>query len=122
MPRVVHFEFPVDDPDRATKFYQQVFSWEISKWPGPMDYWLAGTGAKDAPGINGAFMRRSPEFKQTVNTIDVPSLDEYMTKITAAGGSVVTPKTTIPTIGYFAYCTDTEGNVFGIIQFDPSAK
>jgi len=122
MPRVVHFEFPVDDPDRATKFYQQVFGWEISKWGGPMDYWLAGTGAKDAPGINGAFMRRSQEFNQTVNTIDVPSLDEYMTKITASGGSVVSPRTTIPTIGYFAYCTDTEGNVFGIIQFDPSAK
>lgn len=31
------------------------------------------------------------------------------------------PKTAIPGIGYHAYCQDTEGNVFGIMEEDPSA-
>jgi hypothetical protein len=34
----------------------------------------------------------------------------------------LSPKTTIPGVGYHAYCQDTEGNVFGIMQDDPSAK
>jgi predicted enzyme related to lactoylglutathione lyase len=28
----------------------------------------------------------------------------------------------IPGVGYLAYCQDTEGNTFGIMQADPSAK
>jgi predicted enzyme related to lactoylglutathione lyase len=45
-----------------------------------------------------------------------------MAKVTAAGGKVLGPKTTIPGVGYHAYCQDTEGNVFGILQTDMSAK
>ncbi len=41
MPRVVHFEINADDPERAAKFYQNVFGWKIKKWEGPIDYWLA---------------------------------------------------------------------------------
>jgi catechol 2,3-dioxygenase-like lactoylglutathione lyase family enzyme len=44
MARVVHFELAADDPERAVKFYQQVFGWQIHKWDGPQDYWLATTG------------------------------------------------------------------------------
>jgi uncharacterized protein len=32
------------------------------------------------------------------------------------------PKSVIPGIGYFAYCQDTEGNTFGILQPDATAK
>ena len=34
MPRVVHFEFYVDDPERAVKFYEEVFGWKITRWVG----------------------------------------------------------------------------------------
>jgi len=123
MPRVVHFEIPVDDPERGTKFYQKVFDWKIDKWNGPEDYWLITTGAKDEPGIDGAIVRRSlGPGATTVNTIDVPSLDTFTQRVTAAGGKIVMPKTTIPGVGYLAYCADTEGNVFGMMQSDPSAR
>lgn len=122
MPRVVHFEIPVDDPERGVRFYQKVFGWKINKWDGPEDYWLVTTGEKDEPGIDGALMRRSPPFTTTVNTVDVPSVDEFAQKVVAAGGKVVMSKTTIPGVGYFAYCADTEGNMFGIMQSDPSAR
>jgi hypothetical protein len=29
MPRVIWFEIPADDPDRAAKFYEDVFGWKI---------------------------------------------------------------------------------------------
>jgi len=32
------------------------------------------------------------------------------------------PKRAIPGIGYLAYCVDTEGNTFGILQSDQNAK
>ena len=121
MPRVIHFEINVDNPDRATKFYSSTFGWKIEK-AGPMDYWLITTGPDNQPGINGAIMKRADPSATTVNTIGVPSVDEFMAKVTKKGGKILTPKTPIPGIGYFCYCQDTEGNTFGIMQDDPSAK
>ena len=45
-----------------------------------------------------------------------------MKAVVDAGGKLVMAKTPIPTIGYFAYLQDTEGNLFGVMQADPSAK
>src|SRR3972149_1518157 len=67
---VVHFEIPADDPERAAKFYRELFGWEISKWGGPVgggegpEYWMVRTVPTDAagqptrPGVNGGLMRR----------------------------------------------------------------
>lgn len=120
MTRVVHFEVPAEDPDRAVKFYTAVFNWKIEKWAGPVDYWLVTTGNEGEPGINGAIMRGTEQSRIT-NTIDVPSVDDFITKIIANGGKVVQPKTPVPGIGYMAYFEDTEGNTFGIMQQDESA-
>lgn len=121
MPRVVHFELPADDPERAVAFYQQAFGWKIAKWDGPEDYWLASTGEAGEPGIDGAITRRS-SFPVICNTLDVPSIDEYVTRVVDAGGAVAMPKMAVPGVGYLAYCKDPEGNLFGMMQADASAK
>jgi hypothetical protein len=121
MPRVIHFEIPVDKVERAVKFYTNVFGWSIQNWASE-DYWLVKTGEKQQPGIDGAIMKRTATTTGTVNTIEVPSLEEYLTKVTENGGKVLTPRNTIPGVGYFAYCQDTEGNTFGVLQGDESAK
>jgi predicted enzyme related to lactoylglutathione lyase len=121
MPRVIHFEIQADDPERAVNFFKNVFGWKIDKW-GPEEYWLATTGDDKEMGINGAIMRRNPMTNPTTNTIGVSSVDDYTAKINANGGKVVMPKSVIPGIGYFAYCQDTEGNTFGILQPDSAAK
>ena len=126
MPRVVHFEIHADEPERAVRFYQGLFGWEITKWGGPMDYWLVKTGAEGTPGINGGLLRRQHPIDGSaviayVCTIDVPSVDDYLQKITAAGGSIALPKMPIPGVGWLAYCKDAEGNVFGLMQSDPKA-
>jgi len=119
--RVSHFELNADDPERAAKFYEKAFGWKINKWEGPMEYWLVMTGEKDTPGIDGGIMKRM-DRETTIVTIDVPSVDEFTSKIEDAGGKIVKPKMAVPGVGYFAYCADTEGNVFGIMQEDPKAK
>jgi uncharacterized protein len=121
MPRVIHFEIHADQPERAVQFYRDAFGWEINKW-GPMDYWLCSTGPDTEPGIHGAITPRSEPRRTTVNTISVPSVDEYSAKVVAAGGLTLTPKEVIPGVGHFRYCQDSEGNVFGIMQPDPEAK
>jgi hypothetical protein len=55
-------------------------------------------------------------------TIDVPSVDEYAQKIPDKDDKVLMSRMPIPTVGWFATCQDTEGNVFGIILFDQNAK
>ena len=122
MLRVVHFEINADDPERAIKFYSDVFGWKINKWEGPVDYWFVTTGPDDRPGINGGIMKRPSPSASTVNTINVPSIDDYMAKVKDADGKIIGEKTAIPGVGYLAYCLDTEGNTFGIIQEDSSAK
>jgi len=125
MPRVVHFEIAVDDPDRAAKFYSGVFGWEFTNSCAisdePQDYWLARTGAPDQPGIDGALMHRQAD-EHIVNTIDVPSVDEFSARVTANGGQIVVPKMAVPGIGYMAYFRDTEGNMFGMMEMDAAAQ
>jgi hypothetical protein len=121
MPRVVHFEIGADDPERAVKFYEEAFGWKINKWEAPTDYWLVQTGEEGEPGIDGAIMRRESGWT-TVNTISVPSFDEFAKRVKEAGGKVLSPKQAIPGIGYHSYCRDSEGNPFGIIEEDPSAQ
>ena len=120
MSRVIHFEITAEDPERAVRFYSRVFGWNIEKWEETTDYWLVSTG-KDSPGIDGAIMPRS-ELTGTVNTIEVPSLDSFLGKILENGGKVITDPMPIPNVGYFAYCRDTEGNAFGVMQPDQNAK
>jgi uncharacterized protein len=121
MSRVVHFELPADNPERAVDFYRTVFGWQIQKWEGPQDYWLISTGADTKPGINGGLLRRPHPGAVTCNTIDVASVDEAVANVTKHGGKNVVPKMPVPGIGYLAYCTDTEGNVFGLMQRDQNA-
>jgi len=121
MGRVIHFEVPVRDPDRAAAFYQEVFGWTFDKWSGPMEYWMVTTGPGTAPGINGGMLKRG-NVTATTNTVGVDSVDVSVAAVTNAGGKLIMPKTAIPGVGYFAYCEDTEGNLFGVMQADANAK
>ena len=122
MSRVIHFEIPASDPERAANFYRKAFGWTIEKWPGPMDYWMVNTGAEGTPGINGGLLRKQDPTVTTTNTIGVDSVDRAVATVQSAGGKLVMPKTAIPTVGYFAYCQDSEGNLFGVMQPDANAK
>ena len=123
MSRVIHFEIPASDPERAANFYRKAFGWKIEKWPGPMEYWLVTTGPEGTPGINGGLTRpREGQSAGTLNTVAVESLDQTMKKIEQRGGKICVPKMAIPKVGWLAYAEDPAGNVFGIIEPDTKAK
>jgi predicted enzyme related to lactoylglutathione lyase len=122
MSRVIHFEIPASDPERTANFYQHAFGWKFEKWPGPMEYWMVITGPEGTTGINGGLIRKQGPLVATTNTIGVASVDAAVAAVESAGGKLVMAKTPIPTVGYFAYCQDPEGNLFGVMQADPNAK
>ena len=126
MSRVVHFEILAENLKRAAKFYTDVFGWKIEGW-GEERYLLVTTGPNKKPGINGAIMPRIKPFTgkkgflAAILTVQIDGkLQTYLIRVKRAGGKQITPMQTIPDIGTHAYCRDTEGNVFGILQ--PPAK
>jgi predicted enzyme related to lactoylglutathione lyase len=128
MPRVVHFEIHAENPERAIQFYNGLFAWEFTRWPGGTEeYWLVKTGPSEQPGIDGGLVRRrGPLDGQAVTafvcTVDVPSIDATLAAVPQRGGTIALPKMPIPGVGWLAYAKDTEGNIFGFMQADPGAR
>lgn len=129
MDKVVHFEIPVDDADRARGFYGSVFDWKLQPMEG-FDYTLAFTTAIDEetqtpsePGaINGGLRARAPETPTPLIVIQVDSIDESLAKIESAGGSTTSPRSEMPGLGAYAYFKDPEGNVIGLWETLPEAS
>jgi uncharacterized protein len=124
MDKVVHFEIPVDDRERAKEFYSSVFEWGVmdQDMGGGMVYTTAMTtdtdettrAPKEPGAINGGLMDRTKDTPAPVITIGVDSIDDSLKKVEASGGSTITPRTPIPNMGAFAYFKDSEGNVVGL--------
>ncbi|MCB1106978.1 MAG: VOC family protein [Chlamydiia bacterium] len=116
---VVHFEIPVNDPEKAKAFYK-IFNWEITEYPG-MDYYGVQTtpvGENRMPlnpgAINGGLMTKTDHVKGPVIAIEVSSVDDFIEKVTQNGGALIMPKMEIPNMGYYAYIADPEGNILGL--------
>lgn len=115
MSRPIHFEILSDDPEKTAAFYREALGWEVSTWDGPQSYWLATTGAKGTPGIDGGFM--SKEFDQAViNTVHSDDLAAATARIEKAGGKVVNGPNEIPGVGTHSYFSDPDGTLFGVMQ------
>jgi uncharacterized protein len=136
MNRIIHFEIQAADPERASKFYRDLFGWEIVEFVVPgvkikdeNRYWLVTTGPETEPGINGGILFRqgpAPSEGQPVNafvcTIEVDDLDQSVKKALKAGGTIALPRMPVRGIGWLAYGKDTEGNIFGMMQTDKNAQ
>ena len=120
--RVVHFEIPADDVERAQSFYREAFGWQITPMP-EMNYTLIGTTATDETGaptdpgaINGGMMQRQGRFTAPVVTIETDDIESTLQQVEKLGGAVVEPKMAVGEMGFAAYFSDTEGNVVGLWQ------
>jgi uncharacterized protein len=123
MDKVVHFEIPADDIERAKGFYGEVFDWQLNTTPvGDGEYTSVVTSPVDPntyaptePGaINGGMTDRSANTPSPVITVGVADIDQRLKEIESNGGTILTARTAIPDMGAFAYFKDTEGNVMGL--------
>lgn len=120
MSKVVHFEIPIDDPDRAAGFYHDALGWEISRF-GDEPYWLVRAGADEEPGANGALVSRGDLHRSPVLTVGVNDIDDALRQVQRYGGKVAQGKLPVPGMGWSAYVLDSEGNTIGLFQPDTSA-
>jgi predicted enzyme related to lactoylglutathione lyase len=117
--RVVHFEIPYDDRDRARGFYNKVFGWEITEMP-ESGYTLASSGPSGDQGptepgyINGGMMQREGPFTGPNLVVDVENIEDALKAVSEAGGSTVSEREAVGDVGFSAYCRDTEGNLVGL--------
>lgn len=123
MDKVVHFEIPFDDKDRAMKFYKEIFGWGMSDLGPKMgDYVLAQaaeTGSdhmvQDKGAINGGLAKRDKNNAMPRVYIQVESIEEAMKKIESSGGKSTSAPMPIPN-GRMATFVDSEGNSIGLVD------
>lgn len=120
--RIVHFEIPFDDGDRARGFYREAFGWTLDQMP-EFDYTMVMSGPSGDQGptepgyINGGmFKRDGGPLSGPVITIDVESIEDTLAKVESLGGSAVGEKMAVGDMGFAAYFRDPEGNVMGLWQ------
>jgi predicted enzyme related to lactoylglutathione lyase len=124
--RVVHFEVPFDDGDRARGFYRDAFGWTLMAMP-EMDYTMVGTGpmtehaGPSEPGyIGGGLTPRDELLQGPVITVDVDDINAALNKVEKLGGKTVRPRQAIGAgMGFTAYFTDPEGNLMGLYEMSP---
>lgn len=119
--RVVHFEVPYDDGDRARAFYADVFGWAIQPVP-EFEYNFVQTGpmGEDGPTepgyIGGGMFQRDPAVDKPIITINVDDMTKALTAIAEHGGTTVREPMQVGEMGIAAYFTDCEGNLMGLWQ------
>ncbi len=106
---VVHWEFWSEEPDRISRFYQQVFDWKIQPMA-EIDYTLVDTG-----GSGGILKpKRGPWPARLTFYIDVNDLDAYVRKIKQAGGKILVERQEVTGVGQFSLFEDPDGRVLGM--------
>jgi predicted enzyme related to lactoylglutathione lyase len=123
MNKVVHFEIPYENEERAKKFYENVFGWQIMKMP-DMDYHMVTTVESDpetmrpkTPGaINGGMLKKDATVPYPLVIVDVDDVNSHVEKIKGSGRKVIMPVIPIGEFGFYARVSDSEGNIIGIWQ------
>ena len=114
---VVHLEIPADDTAKARAFWGGLFGWQWQQTEGPFEYHM--TQISDQTG--GAITNMEPGKRGTRVYFGVDDSNAGAARVKELGGEANEPGS-VPGMGWFAVCKDSEGNEFGLWQNDPSAQ
>ncbi len=107
------FEIPVKDIDKAKKFYQAVFDYNLDLQEMEPYKMALFPMVQDKSGAAGALVQGqsyTPSGSGTVVYFSVDDIEETLRRINANGGKTVLPKKSIGEHGFIAHFQDTEGN------------
>src|SRR3954447_131516 len=111
---LVHFELPAEDSTRAKRFWGGVFGWTFNDaGMEGLDYAMGKTGETQG----GAVYTGDGSIRGPIVYFDTDDIDASTAKVRELGGRA-DEKQPIPHVGWFARCTDTEGNDFSLFQSD----
>src|SRR5437763_1933208 len=109
--RLVHFELPARDTERAKTFYSALFGWRFEPWSGQDDYYMV-----DGEPAGAVYAVENDENGPVVY-FDVEEIGAAIEDVRALGGSAH-GKTAITGVGWIVRCRDTEGNAFSLFEAD----
>lgn len=122
MDKIVHFEIPANDVERAKKFYADSFGWQITGAPG-MPYHMVTTTEvgddfrpKEPGAINGGMLERQGPIESPVLIVNIEEMNSAVERVKAAGGEIVRDPQQVGDMGIVTYFKDPEGNVLGLWQ------
>ena len=109
---IVHIEFSSTDVDRAERFWGGLFGWEFGPAMEGFDYRMARTGENSGVAVFKGEMRMPghPSYY-----FDTPDIDASRAKVVELGGTA-DEKKEVETHGWYAKCSDSEGNEFHLWQ------
>jgi uncharacterized protein len=113
------FEIPATDLSRAVRFYETVLAVTLKlDAMGPSQLAIFPYDKPAGGGCLTAGPGAQPSAAGVMIYLNAaPSLDAALSRVTAAGGEVVVPRTELPPgLGAFARVRDTEGNLVGLHQ------
>jgi uncharacterized protein len=114
--KLVHFEVPAKDTQRAKTFWGGVFGWDFGDSAVPeMEYYMVRTGEDQG----GAVFPSDKAGDGLTVYFDTDDIDGSIAKVRDLGGKA-DDKNPIPGVGWFAHCGDPDGNVFSLFQSDES--
>jgi predicted enzyme related to lactoylglutathione lyase len=113
---IVHIEIPADDTEQSREFWGSLFGWEFEAYPGPAEYHM--TRISDQSG--SAITNMEPGKRGTRTYFAVDDINAGFERVKELGGEANEPSP-VPSMGWFATCTDPHGNEFGLWQTDESA-
>lgn len=114
---VGYFEIPVNDLERARKFYEGVFSCSLEQAIIDNNEMALFAFHDQAMGITGALVKGDsyiPSKEGSRLYFNTDDLDETLARVLAGGGAVLYPKTSIGDLGWVAEFEDTEGNCIAL--------
>ena len=114
--QMVHVELPAGDTAKAREFWGTLFGWQFEEYPGPTEYHMTRLSDNQGAAIAGA----ENGNRGARVYFDVDDINASSAQVNELGGNAGEAMA-VPTMGWFALCTDTEGNDFGLWQVDPNA-
>jgi predicted enzyme related to lactoylglutathione lyase len=113
------FEIYVQDMPRAKAFYEQVLQVALAPLPNPTEdemEMMSFPMSVEGSGASGALVRMPgvPSGGSTLVYFTSEDCAVEADRVSAAGGTLQRPKTSIGPYGFIALAVDTEGNMFGL--------
>ena len=115
--QMVHLEIPAGNTAKAREFWGGLFDWKFEEYPGsPTEYHMT----RFSENTGGAIMGADGDKRGARVYFDVDDINAGVARVKELGGKA-DEAMPVPSMGWFATFTDTEGNDFGLWQTDPNA-
>jgi predicted enzyme related to lactoylglutathione lyase len=117
--KFVWYDLMTSDPKAAQNFYCQLIGWGTQEWEGGDQPYTMWTN-KETP--LGGVMEMPEEVRAAgapphwMAYVSVNDVEETVSKVTEAGGSVLHEATDVPGAGSFAVLSDPQGAAFAIYK------